>query len=790
VVGVGSDEAETFVETGQSRQANQVQRARCPREQLFDNRSGDPPAPELFLDGYRGELDRSFTVRLELPATDKLFPPIFRDKEVLPTQAKGVDADLPDQSPYSGSVPAGGPCDRVVVHFRCALITGIISRPGDPIIVGAATDCDDSVSISTVLKTLRRPRFDLRDTCVNLQRYAILYVQGEAMFRLTVRSGSEVQIVEAAAGETILSVLQRATALDFDAPCGGNGTCGKCLVTLSGGICSPDATERSLLGSGFVPAGQRLACRARVTGDCEVRLPQSTDAVGSGSDMTGSVLPYDDPVVRVLEISLDAPSLADQSDLTRRIAAALGVAEAMIPMSIRRRLPADAADGPLHVAFTDQGLIDLRRGTEWRSFGVGVDIGTSTVVVYLIDLRTGELLASRSELNAQKALGADVISRISYASRGPDEVRILQRRIVDQVQRLTEELARSEGESEDDVLLLLAAGNTTMLHLFAGVSPEAIAAAPFAPVFTDQVSFAASDIGLRFHENAEVRLLPSAAGYVGADILAGVVATSLDRAVKPALLIDLGTNCEIVLANDGRMLACATAAGPAFEGAQIECGMGGVSGAIRRVWWDEGIRIETVGADSPVGICGSGILDVMALLLELGLVDETGRLEDDAESSPRFILVAGGSDADGRARREVYFSQRDIREVQLAKAAVAAGVEVLADRIGVKVDEIDRVYLSGAFGSAMSPVSACAIGMLPAALRDRVEAVGNSAGRGVYLALRSRSELGRCMEVRNRVEYVELSSDTAFRDAYIEHMGFPSQRAPRLGDFSVGAEEK
>ncbi|HUX21371.1 MAG TPA: ASKHA domain-containing protein, partial [Spirochaetia bacterium] len=460
---------------------------------------------------------------------------------------------------------------------------------------------------------------------------------------------------------------------------------------------------------------------------------------------------------------------------------------------------------PYRAISTDRTLIDVVPEAPTRNFGVAADIGTSTVVLRLVDLANGTVIASRSAMNAQKPYGADVISRIAHASQGPEHLARLQGRIVDQVQEMIGKMLSEVAGALEEVVLLVAAGNPTMLHLFAGISPEKMATAPFVPVFTDSLVFSAAEVGLQLHPRAEVRFLPSVAAYVGADIVAGIVATSMDRSEQPCLLVDLGTNCEMVLGGRTRMLACATAAGPAFEGAQIECGVGGVPGAIRRVWGNEEPLFETIGDLPPVGICGSGILDTVALLLSTGLADGTGRMslssanglgagfrarmsesggdETRTPGSIRFLLTpphAGLQRAqkglETALPQEIFFTQKDLREVQLAKAAVAAGIEVLVERMGIAVGEIAAVYLAGSFGSALSAEAACRIGLLPELLRHRIIAVGNSSGRGALLALRSVADSRRCEEVRHRVEYIELSSDAKFRDAFIEEMAFPAER--------------
>ncbi len=597
------------------------------------------------------------------------------------------------------------------------------------------------------------------------------------MCRVVVASGTDEVELEAGIGESLLTVLQRMQGTLFDAPCGGNGTCGKCRVRAWGALSPVDATEARLLGESLLEKGLRLACRALAAGDCRVELTEGRGATSApeGVDRIGGSETAD-PLIRLLPVSLPPPSLEDQRSLVDRAAAETGIPARAFPLSVRRRLAEGREPGPLRLIASPLGVIDAVRAEDSPTVGLAIDLGTSTVVLHAVDLTTGELIATSSALNAQKAFGADVISRIGYASSGPDARKTLQQRVVDQIQGMAEELARSKGIVPSAIVAIVVAGNTTMLHLLAGVDPAGIAVAPFIPVFTDGLLVSARELGLRLHPNAEVRFVPSIAAYVGADIVAGIVATGMDRSRELSLLIDLGTNCEVALGNRDRMVACATAAGPAFEGAQIECGMGGTAGAIRRVWIADGLRFETIAGAEAVGLCGSGILDTVALLLESRLVDVTGRMVGvtaaegvplgdriaEGEDGPRFELMPG-----------VYFSQKDLREIQLAKAAIASGVEILASRLGRRIDEIERVFLAGAFGSSLSRESACRIGLLPRVLEPRIEAVGNSSGQGVLLALRSTGALERAQVLCGRVEYVELSGDPQFNAAYIEHMIFP-----------------
>ncbi len=370
------------------------------------------------------------------------------------------------------------------------------------------------------------------------------------------------------------------------------------------------------------------------------------------------------------------------------------------------------------------------------------DIGTTTVVGYLLDGKTGEQLATASTMNPQGQYGADVISRIQYAldgSAGP-----LQECIKDALVRLTRELSEKTGI---DTRKLPAAivGNTAMHHLLLGIDPKPLVTPPYMPGV-----FEALELG-------NTRILPNIAGFVGGDTVGCMVSTQFDRQQDLTLLIDIGTNGEMVLGNTSRRIACSTAAGPAFEGAKIFCGMRGADGAVDHVWLDRSeIQYHVIGEGPPAGLCGSGLLDLVAVLLDYGTLDESGYLEGKA-----YALCDN-----------VTLTQKDIREVQLAKAAIRAGIELLAEQFGAKVEDIQKVYLAGAFGNYMNPYSACRIGMIPPVLMDRITPIGNAAGEGAKLCALSSAEFSYSQKLAQETEFLELASLPQFQDCYVDALEF------------------
>ncbi len=463
------------------------------------------------------------------------------------------------------------------------------------------------------------------------------------------------------AGGTVLEA-QISAGLQPNAPCGGNGTCGKCKVWTEG--------------------REVLACQTIVDRDMTVTLP--------GREA--------------------AQILTDSAPLLT------------------------AADG------TD-------------AYALAVDVGTTSLVAYLLDGRTGALLGQESCLNPQRQYGADVISRIEEALQGGAGA--LSGCVLEALGELTAALAKKAGIAATDITAAALVGNTAMHHLLLGIDPRPLVTPPYMP----RVREALEAEGL-LPVSGRLRFLPNIAGFVGGDTVGCMLSTDFDRLTELTLLIDIGTNGEMVLGNQHRRIACSTAAGPAFEGAKISCGMRGAAGAVDHVWLEQGqVRYHVLGETAPQGLCGSGLLDLTAVLLELGLLDESGYLEGKA-----YTLCD-----------RVTLTQRDVREVQLAKAAIRAGIELLAQTLGVSVGDIRRVYLAGAFGNYLNPASACAIGMIPPQLQEKIEPIGNAAGAGARLCALSKQQYQRSKTLAAGTEFLELAGLSQFQDRYVDALLFSEE---------------
>ncbi len=601
----------------------------------------------------------------------------------------------------------------------------------------------------------------------------------------------------------VLEVLRR-LRFALDAPCGGAGTCGKCTVrVLAGEAAAADAVERSLLAPARLAAGVRLACRLAPSAHLVVELPpgraraQRPDPPAAGPDGPGRGEPGRDPPLRRRRVTLPPATLTDAAPDLERLLRHAGCAGHRLSLAALQELSAtlrrcdqsvDVIEAMAPSGTVGNVLLAVEAPVaDAGLWGVAVDIGTTTVAAYLVDLATGRVVDVHAEPNRQADLGADVVTRLAHARQhGVGE---LQRRIVEQLQALVALLSARHASTPTAVRALTVVGNTTMLHALLGLDPSAIAVAPFVPVTVAARVYEARELGLSLHRAASVETLPGVSAYVGADVVAAVLAAGMDEARGISLLIDLGTNGEVVLGNASWLLACSAAAGPAFEGACIGAGVGGVEGAVSAFALTPGDQVpspSTIGGVPAVGICGAGLLDVVAALLDAGVIDEGGRLRRRDELAPSvaaavrercveqrgraaFVVVPGPETEGGEA---IVLNECDVRELQLAKAAVAAAIDTLLGAAGIAADEVERVYLAGGFGSFLRADAAARVGLLPTVLSARSEALGNAAGSGVVMAATSLARRERAAAIAARMRTLELSGSPAFADAFVAHLGF------------------
>lgn len=596
--------------------------------------------------------------------------------------------------------------------------------------------------------------------------------------------------VEVSAGSTLLQAAAKA-GVPVEGNCGGKGTCGKCkarIVSGGGGKASP--VELKYLSPAELETGWVLACQCSLWNDVVVEVRAQKDAYHRKSDLNrGEWGVAIEPSVEKILVSMTPPSVEDQTPDCERLLGHLPQMRQDVSRDLLSALPRILREAEFKVTAAMAGgrLLAVEPGdTTARKFGLAFDIGTTTVVGSLVDLNSGEVLADSAATNPQNVFGADVISRINHAAGGG--LRQLQDKVVGAVNSIIRQLLAEAGINKNEVYEAVVVGNTTMSHLFLGIDPTYLAPAPFIPAFSRAVEVGTAELGLDMHPGGRVVVLPNIAGYVGSDTVGVMLATRIEQREGICLAVDIGTNGEVVLSGRGRILTCSTAAGPAFEGAQIRHGMRAAEGAIEAVSIDGDVTLKVIGNTAPRGICGSGLIDAVAEMAKSGVIDATGRFVGPGASGlsldPRlmarlrrgengceFVLAPAGISAAGE---DIVITQKDLRELQLAKGAIYAGIRVLLRELGVSGEDVTQVLLAGAFGNYIKKESALAIGLLPEMPLDRINSVGNAAGDGAKLALVSKSERARALSLARRAEHVELSTRAVFQEEFINALYFPA----------------
>jgi uncharacterized 2Fe-2S/4Fe-4S cluster protein (DUF4445 family) len=575
----------------------------------------------------------------------------------------------------------------------------------------------------------------------------------------------------------------------IDSTCGGHGTCKKCKVQVLGGAVPVSRLDARSFTPDQLRGGWRLACLAQATQDLEIEVPPLTTRPKAATVGVGRQVILR-PAVQKRYVELAEPSLRDQRPDLVRLLDAIDDLEPTPDLHALRRLPAvlRAADFKVTAVIVDETLIDVEAGdTTDRRFAIAFDLGTTTVVATLLDLSTGTPVAVQSMLNKQQPFGGDVISRISATMMDPSALSRLREAAHATLDELTVGVCTEGGIAPGEVYEIALAGNATMTALALGIDPEPLGVAPFVMSSATPPVVLAGDLGVSVHPGARAMLFPALGAYVGGDIVSGMLATGMDRDKRLRLFIDVGTNCEIVLGDGERILSTAAPAGPAFEGGSIRCGMRAADGAIEVVKLDDDVALQVIGDVEPMGICGSGLVDAVSELVRAGLLDGSGRFvtEESAkeiapELADRFtrigeerIFVLHRPDGVTDPAHTVYLSQRDVRELQFAKAAIATGWSLLLEEFGVGPRDVQQVLLAGSFGSYLSPASAVRIGLVPKLPVLRIVSAGNVAGEGAKMALLSQRERAGATTLLEEVRYVELSDRADFNDKFVDQLGFP-----------------
>lgn len=597
---------------------------------------------------------------------------------------------------------------------------------------------------------------------------------------------------QAEAGKTLLEAAI-AAGVEIESVCGGKGTCAKCKVIASGGLSAPNSQELRKLSAEALAQGYRLACQAIIEGDVEVVVPEESriSRVSILAEGVQREVPWE-PWVRRYTLRVPEATLAEQTpDLENvaRVWRAQHQQELKLTLRALRQLPGAlrAQKGEITLLAVDGEIVRVEPGEgPARLLGIAFDIGTTTVVGYLLDLETGEQLAVSSLLNPQTRYGDDVVSRIEYSTREANGLQTLQREVIQAMNKIIAETTQASDTRAEDILGMTVVGNTTMHHLFLGISPAALARSPYVPVVTDILQVKAEELGLAIYPDAHVWVLPNIAGWVGADTVGVILASGIHTQDEIALAIDIGTNGEMALGSRARLITCSTAAGPAFEGAQLSCGMRAADGAIDRVHIDNGdIHWHTIGDVPPRGICGSGLVDLVAELLRVGIIDSTGMMQGgkSLRSNGKYLARCLGQSGrcrifelvtadEGAGGRPIQMTQRDVRELQLAKGAIRAGIQILMKELGIGVEDVRRVYLAGAFGNYIRPESALTIGLMPRFPHAEIVPLGNAAGSGAKMALLSAAARREAAELVKHVEYLELSGRPDFQEEFAAAMVF------------------
>jgi uncharacterized 2Fe-2S/4Fe-4S cluster protein (DUF4445 family) len=575
----------------------------------------------------------------------------------------------------------------------------------------------------------------------------------------------------------------------IDSTCGGHGTCKKCKIQVVDGSVPVSRLDIRSFTPEQLKDGWRLACLAQATRDLTVEVPPLVTRPKAATVGVGRQVILR-PAVQKRYVELDEPSLADQRTDLDRLRDAIDDLELKPDLHALRRLPKVLRESDFKVTavVVDEDLIDVEPGdTTSRRLAIAFDLGTTTVVATLLDLSTGTPVAVHSMLNKQQPFGGDVITRISSTMMDPDALGRLQQLAQQTLAELAADVCEEGGVDPQHVYEVALAGNATMTALLLGIDPEPLGVAPFVMTTATPEGLRASDLGLDLHPGARAHLFPALGAYVGGDIVAGMLATGMDRDKRMRLFIDVGTNCEIVLGDGDRIVSTAAPAGPAFEGGAIRCGMRAAEGAIEVVKLADDVTLQVIGDVEPRGLCGSGLVDAVAELVKVGLLDASGRFVTDEaakEIAPDLaerlsqvgderVFVLHRPDGATDTADTVYLSQRDVRELQFAKAAIATGWTLMLEELGVEPRDVQQVLLAGSFGTYLSPASAVRIGLVPKLPVLRIVSAGNVAGEGAKMALLSLRERTGARTLLEEVRYVELSDRSDFNDKFVEQLSFP-----------------
>lgn len=574
-------------------------------------------------------------------------------------------------------------------------------------------------------------------------------------------------LIQAEAGKPISKALRKHQLLDL--PCGGSGTCGKCLIYTDS---VPTVEERQRLTPAAIKSGLRLACYTLAQERLSLSIPQRAETKVLTA-FASSIYEFS-PLLVLKKFAIKKSTLENQKTDIQNLLESCNADSYQLTLEQQAALPRFLRSNETGYALVKEGVVHGFSSNSQHTL-LAFDIGTTTVAAMIMDLKSELVLEVYGEQNDQGVFGADVISRIEHSiTGGPEAIRQLQTTVVGQINRIKDTLLSmlsARGIEITDPNIIAITGNTSMVHFLCGFPAEHIGKAPFIPVSIDPIECHAS--ALHIKSQAPVYIMPGISAYVGADIVASLLAAEAHKQKEPFILVDFGTNAEIVLGDGDRYYACSTAAGPCFEGATLSCGTVAKPGAVDTVFrTEEGFSYTTIDNGEPAGICGSAVIDCISLLLRSGDLDETGRLEGEGELS-EYISVGENGHPLFSITKDVFLSQEDIRKIQLAKAAVRAGIETLLQESGIAPEKVTHLFLAGGFGNALNPESAVRIGLVPAYMENVIRVLGNAAGCGVLRYATEKDARSIVHHIKTRTQYLELSVHSSFTNEYITQMTFP-----------------
>lgn len=578
--------------------------------------------------------------------------------------------------------------------------------------------------------------------------------------------------------DNLLKVL-RENHIEVNNNCGAKGKCGKCKVKiLKYNHLKTTKSDEKYLSKKELEGKIRLACMINLEDDMEIELINNKDNIHVLTDVYDNIANLDTNIKKHY-IELKKPTLKDQRDDIKRLKESLNI-DLEINIKDLQNISEILEENDYKITLTTytNKLLHIQGNDRSKyKYGIAIDLGTTTIALYLIDLNNGDIISVLSQVNNQRAYGGDVISRINYTIENKNGINELNKCIINEINEMIDKICKANKIDKEEIYNLVVVGNTTMIHLFMKLNCKNIALAPFIPTLTETYECLSSDLGINI--NGIASFPPGISAYVGSDISAGILSSNICEKEKYSLLLDIGTNGEMALGNKDKVFTCSTAAGPAFEGANIKYGVGGIDGAISSIDLSKSTIYKTINNKIPCGICGSGVLDISSQLLKYEIIDESGRMCDldeiknenlrkrlkEENNMKEFVIFEDDS-------KKISFTQKDIREVQLAKAAINAGMKVLLKESNLTYDDIEHVYIGGGFGNFMDVESAVNIGMIPKELKSKIKSIGNCAGKGAINYLINEKKQEEIINITNKCKYIELSQSKDFQEFYIDSIIF------------------